>query len=61
VLVIECTNDIQYALPIMVTIMIAKFVGDLFNEGLYDINIKLRSIPFLEARSVPFAFPLIVF
>jgi len=48
VILIECTNDVQYGLPIMVTVMFAKWVGDLFNEGLYDIHIHLKGVPFLE-------------
>jgi len=51
VILIECTNDEQYGLPIMVTVMFAKWVGDIFNEGLYDIHIHLKHVPFLE----PFA------
>jgi len=48
VILIESTNEISYGLPIMITLMVAKWSGDLFNEGLYDIHIKLRSVPLLE-------------
>ena len=40
--------DITYGLPIMLTLMVAKWVGDCFNEGLYDIHIELQKIPFLH-------------
>lgn len=32
VIMIEATQDVAYGLPIMVAIVIAKLVGDLFNE-----------------------------
>ena len=32
----------------MLALMAARFVGNMFNAGLYDIHIKLKRIPFLE-------------
>jgi chloride channel 7 len=48
VIIIESTNDITYGLPIMMTLMVAKWVGDYFNEGIYDLHIHLKGAPFLE-------------
>ncbi len=48
VILIEATADIKYAFPLMLTLMSAKIVGDLMNEGLYDLHIGLKKIPFLE-------------
>ncbi|KAK7884477.1 hypothetical protein WMY93_027600 [Mugilogobius chulae] len=45
---IESTNEITYGLPIMITLMVAKWTGDLFNKGIYDIHIELRGVPLLE-------------
>ncbi|XP_064610482.1 LOW QUALITY PROTEIN: H(+)/Cl(-) exchange transporter 6-like [Liolophura sinensis] len=53
VILIESTNEISYGLPIMIVLMVAKWCGDLFNEGLYDIHIKLRAVPFLEWDAPP--------
>lgn len=47
VILLESTDEIEYGLPLLVTLMVAKWVGDLFNEGLYDIHIELKEIPFL--------------
>nr|CAB3231581.1 chloride transport protein 6-like [Phallusia mammillata] len=51
VILIECTNEITLSLPIMVTLMVAKWAGDIVNEGLYDIHIHLKSVPLLEWES----------
>ena len=48
VILIESTNEITYGLPIMVTLMVAKWTGDLFNKGIYDVHIGLRGVPLLE-------------
>ena len=48
VIIIECTDNITYSIPIMLTIMTAKLVGDTFNKGLYDLHLELQGIPYLE-------------
>ncbi|CAB1329620.1 unnamed protein product, partial [Coregonus sp. 'balchen'] len=48
VILIESTNEITYGLPIMITLMVAKWTGDFFNKGIYDIHIHLRGVPMLE-------------
>ena len=51
VILIETTNEITYGLPIMVTLMVAKWTGDIFNKSLFNIHIELRKIPLLEWES----------
>ncbi|XP_057391678.1 H(+)/Cl(-) exchange transporter 6 isoform X4 [Balaenoptera acutorostrata] len=48
VILIESTNEISYGLPIMITLMVAKWTGDFFNKGIYDIHVGLRGVPLLE-------------
>ncbi|KAG5838702.1 hypothetical protein ANANG_G00226390 [Anguilla anguilla] len=48
VILIESTNEITYGLPIMITLMVAKWTGDFFNMGIYDIHILLKGVPLLE-------------
>mmetsp|Transcript_30079 Transcript_30079/g.47825 ORF Transcript_30079/g.47825 Transcript_30079/m.47825 type:complete len:1026 (-) Transcript_30079:3751-6828(-) len=48
VILMETTNNSTYAVPIMLTIMSAKVVGDVFTEGLYDMHIRLQGIKFLH-------------
>jgi chloride channel 6 len=51
VILIESTNEIDYGLPIMLTLMVAKWVGDIFNHGLYDIHVELKKTPLLGWES----------
>lgn len=39
VIILEATGDMQYVLPLMLTLMAARWVGNVFNEGLYDMHI----------------------
>lgn len=48
VIVTEATGDISLGLPIMFSIMAAKFVGDFFNEGIFDMHIELSGVPLLD-------------
>ncbi|KAK2167560.1 hypothetical protein LSH36_26g05032 [Paralvinella palmiformis] len=53
VILIEATGNISFGLPIMIVLMIAKWVGDIFNEGLYDIHIDLQGVPLLHWEPPP--------
>jgi len=53
VILIETTNNSTYAIPIMITIMSAKVVGDIFTDGLYEMHLKLQRILFLHDEPHP--------
>lgn len=46
-IIMEATKDITFGLPIMLVLMVTKWVGDMFNEGLYDSHIDLAEVPIL--------------
>ncbi|CAI9624111.1 unnamed protein product [Staurois parvus] len=48
VIMVEATGNVTYGFPIMLVLITAKIVGDIFVEGLYDLHIKLQSVPFLH-------------
>lgn len=48
VLILECTGNIEYGLPLILTSFVARWVGNYFNEGIYDIHIHLKHVPFLD-------------
>ncbi|KAM4684536.1 chloride channel protein C-like [Amazona ochrocephala] len=50
VIMVEITNDVQSLLLIMVAVMVAKIVGDLFNASLYSSLLKLKCIPYLDVE-----------
>mmetsp|Transcript_31009 Transcript_31009/g.40954 ORF Transcript_31009/g.40954 Transcript_31009/m.40954 type:complete len:814 (+) Transcript_31009:234-2675(+) len=51
VILLEATGDMQYVLPLMLTLMAARWVGNVFNESLYDMHIHMRHVPFLEEEA----------
>ena len=56
VILLECTGNEQYVLPLMLTLMTARLVGELFNHDLYHIHIHFKpGVHFLESelKSVP--------
>ncbi|XP_013401689.1 chloride channel protein B [Lingula anatina] len=52
VIMMEITNDIQFLLPIMVSVMTAKWVGDMITHPLYLSLLELKCIPFLADEPV---------
>jgi chloride channel 7 len=49
---IEITNDVAFLLPIMVAIMVAKWVGDYITHPLYHSLLELKCIPFLDSEPI---------
>lgn len=41
VILMECTGNITFALPLIITVIAAKWTGDFFNEVRYSINNKI--------------------
>lgn len=51
VILLECTGNEQFVLPLMLTLMTARMTGSLFNEDLYHIHIHLKKgVNFLDAE-----------
>ncbi|KAJ8609537.1 hypothetical protein CTAYLR_006025 [Chrysophaeum taylorii] len=48
VILLEATGNVQNLLPLMLALMAARWVGNVFNHGLYDIHIRLKRLPYLE-------------
>lgn len=48
VMILEGTGDMQYVLPLMLTVMCARLTGNIFNEGMYDIHIHNRDLCYLD-------------
>uniref|UniRef100_A0A0A9YRE8 Chloride channel protein n=1 Tax=Lygus hesperus TaxID=30085 RepID=A0A0A9YRE8_LYGHE len=47
IILIEATGNISFGLPLMITLMTAKWVGDYFTEAFYDLHIQLQGVPIL--------------
>jgi chloride channel 7 len=47
-MVLEATGDMQYVLPLMLTVMTARWVGNIFTEGIYDMHIHTRRLNYLD-------------
>lgn len=51
VILVEATGNTQWTLPVLFTVMLARTIGNLFNEGIYDVHIGLKSIPLLKEEA----------
>ena len=48
VILVELTGALYWLPPVALALFTAKWVGNFFNEGLYDIHIGLKGWPILE-------------
>jgi len=48
VIMYELTSALQLVVPFMMAVLTSKFVGDYFNQGIYDRCIELRQYPYLH-------------
>jgi chloride channel 7 len=48
VILFETTGQLFMITPIMGTVLVAKWVADLFNISLYDMHVELKCVPFVE-------------
>jgi len=48
-IIMEVTGSSSFSLPIFITVMVAKWTGDYFGRGIYDMHIiELNRVPLLE-------------
>ena len=50
VIILEGTGEVQFVLPIIVTTVCARWIGDHFNHGVYEMVLESKNLPFLEAK-----------
>ncbi|KAK5574581.1 hypothetical protein RB653_009834 [Dictyostelium firmibasis] len=50
IIMVELTEGTQYMLPVILSVMIAKWVGDIFNESIYEHLMEQKCYPFLQSQ-----------
>lgn len=51
VIMFELTGALEYIVPFMICVLMSKWVGDYFTDGIYDCHIVLRGYPYLHEPS----------
>lgn len=49
IIMLETAGNMTYLLPLMVTFGAARYTGNAFGMGIYDIQLNLKDLPFLES------------
>ena len=52
IIMIEISNDVHMLLPILVAIMVAKWVADACTHSLYHGLLEVKCVPFLSPQPV---------
>ncbi|GMI20493.1 hypothetical protein TrRE_jg7992 [Triparma retinervis] len=48
VIIMEGTGETKFLIPIVITTVVSKWVGDHFTEGIYEIGMELKGYPYLD-------------
>ncbi|KAJ7538540.1 hypothetical protein O6H91_11G053500 [Diphasiastrum complanatum] len=48
VILLELTNNLTMLPLVMLVLLIAKVVGDLFNDAIFKLHVRMKGIPFLD-------------
>lgn len=51
VMMVEASGWVLFVIPLMLVFIVARAVGNRFNEGIYDTQISIKKMPFLEQVS----------
>ncbi|KAJ4959244.1 hypothetical protein NE237_026355 [Protea cynaroides] len=54
VILLELTNNLLLLPLMMLVLLVSKTVADIFNGNIYDIIMKLKGFPYLEAHAEPY-------
>ncbi|KAK9141763.1 hypothetical protein Syun_011163 [Stephania yunnanensis] len=54
VVLLEITNNLLLLPLVMLVLLVSKTVADMFNNNIYDIIMKLKGFPYLEAHAEPY-------
>lgn len=54
VILLELTNDLLLLPLVMLVLLVSKTVADSFNKGVYDLILKIKGLPYLEAHAEPY-------
>jgi hypothetical protein len=47
VIMLECTEQLNLFLPVVLTILVSTVVGSCYNKSIYFIGVRIKNIPFL--------------
>lgn len=50
VIMLEASGNNRYLLPLMLVFAAARYTGNIWNQGMYDMQIAFKGLPFLEAH-----------
>ncbi|XP_008793993.2 putative chloride channel-like protein CLC-g [Phoenix dactylifera] len=54
VIILELTNNLLLLPLVMLVLLISKTVADTFNANIYDMMVKLKGLPYLDAHAEPY-------